>query len=98
MPKWKKSFEPDSFMEIIKQNMSQQAHSLILIDIGLEFSDALKQLKTSAENHKILLKNLVVCQALGTKNKKIMYRTIKELDILVFKNPTVLFFHQKCIL
>ncbi len=80
MPKWQKSFEPDSFMEIVKQNLSIDAHSLILIDIGLEFPEALKQLKTAAKNHEINLDKIVVCQALGTKERKIMYRTIEEVE------------------
>ena len=80
MPAWKKSFTPDSFMEIVKENQSIDAHSLILIDIGLDFPDALEQLKKSAENHKIKLKDLVVCQAMGTRNQKILYRTMKELE------------------
>jgi len=78
MPAWQKSFEPDSFMEIVKQNLSIEAHSLILIDIGLEFNKALHQLKTAAKKHEIQLGKIAVCQALGTKNRKIMYRTIEE--------------------
>lgn len=80
MPAWQKSFEPDSFMEIVKQNMTQLAHSLILIDIGLPFDKALVQLKTAAKNHDVPLKKLVVCQAMGTKHRKILYRTIEELS------------------
>jgi diphthine synthase len=82
MPAWnlKQNFSPDSFMEIVKGNFSIGAHSLILIDIGLDFPDALKQLKVSAEKYDISLKKAVVCQALGTKNKKILYRSIKELE------------------
>ena len=78
MPAWQKSFEPDSFMEIVKQNLSIEAHSLILIDIGLEFNKALNQLKIAAKKHEIKLEKIAVCQALGTKNRKIMYRTIEE--------------------
>ena len=78
MPAWKKSFEPTSFMKIVQQNMSQEAHSLILVDIGLEFKDALKQLKKSAEEFKIPLKKFVICQAMGTSNRKILYRSIEE--------------------
>lgn len=78
MPTWQKSYEPDSFMKIVQQNMSQEAHSLILIDIGLNFHDALKQLKIAAKNQNISLKKIVICQAMGTKNKKIMYRTLQE--------------------
>jgi diphthine synthase len=78
MPAWKKSYEPDSFMEIVKENMSIKAHSLILIDPGLDFQEALKQLEKSAEKHNIKLKSLIVCQALGTKKRKILYRFIEE--------------------
>lgn len=80
MPTWQKSFEPDSFMEIVQQNMSQQAHSLILVDIGLSFQKALKQLKISAEKRNIPLKKFVVCQSMGTKERKILYRTVEEFN------------------
>ena len=78
MPKWKKNYEPSSFMEIIQQNQSMRAHSLILVDIGLEFQDALKQLEISAEKYKIKLNKILVCQVLGTKNRKISYKTLEE--------------------
>ena len=82
MPKWneKKNFTPDSFMEIVRENQSIKAHSLILIDIGLEFQDALGQLEKAAEKHRIKLKRLVVCQRLGTKHRKISYKFIEELN------------------
>ena len=79
MPAWKKSFTPDSFMEIVKENQSINAHTLILIDIGLEFPEALDQLQKSAENHKIKLDKLLVCQTLGTKTSKIHYKRISQL-------------------
>ena len=78
MPAWKKSFEPDSFMEIVKQNQSIEAHSLILIDIGLNFKDALNQLEIAAKNHKIKLEKIIVCQAMGNVNRRIYYKTMKE--------------------
>ena len=79
MPAWKKSYEPDSFIEIVKDNKQISAHSLILIDIGLDFHEALEQLKKSAKKHEIKLKKLLVCQSLGTKYRKIVYRGIEEL-------------------
>lgn len=78
MPAWKKSYEPDSFMEVVKENQSIKAHSLILIDIGLDFQDALEQLKIAAKNHEFKLKNLVVCQVLGTMERKIFFKTIDQ--------------------
>jgi len=80
MPKWGKSFSPDSFMKIVQDNQSMKAHSLILIDIGLEFQDALSQLKIAAEKNKIDLKKIILCQRLGTKNQRISYKTIEELE------------------
>jgi diphthine synthase len=79
MPTWKKSFKPDSFMEVIKKNNSIDAHSLILCDIGLDFSEAIKQLEISAKNQKIKIKDLVVCQSVGTKKQKIIYGKIDEI-------------------
>lgn len=86
MPAWNpaENYEPDSFMKIVQENQSMKAHSLILIDIGLDFQDALEQLEISAKNHKLKLKKIVLCQTLGTKNKKIFYKDIEELK--EFKN------------
>ena len=78
MPAWKVSYEPDSFMKTVQENLSMKAHSLILCDIGLEFPEALIQLEKSAKNHKIPLRKIVVCQTLGTKNSKIFYKTFEE--------------------
>ena len=82
MPAWNvsKNYTPESFIEIVKENQGIKAHSLILIDIGLDIEDALKQLKTSAEKHKVQLKKLVLCQALGTGKSRIFYKTLKELE------------------
>lgn len=96
MPAWKKSFTPDSFVKIIQENQSMKAHSLILIDIGLELPDALDQLEKSAKTHKIPLKKIVLCQALGTKHKKIKYREIWELkEIKNIKKPYCLIIPSK---
>lgn len=79
MPAWKPSFTPDSFMKIVKENQSIDAHSLILMDIGLEIQDALMQLEKSAENYDIKLTKIVLCQAMGTKHQKIFYKKLNEL-------------------
>jgi diphthine synthase len=79
MPKWTKSFSPKSFMEIVKQNQSIDAHSLILIDIGLELKDCLQELEESAEEYKIKLGKIILCSRLGTSERKIMYKTINDL-------------------
>ncbi len=80
MPTWQKSFTPTSFMKIVHENMSMKAHSLILIDIGLDFQDAIFQLKKAAKKEDISLKKILVCRALGTKKRSIVYRDIEELE------------------
>lgn len=79
MPYWKKSYEPDSFMEVVKENQSIKAHTLLLIDIGLEIRKAIQQLEKAAKNHEVKLDKLIVCQSLGTKKQKILYRNMEEI-------------------
>lgn len=84
MPAWDKNkgYEPDSFMEIVKENISIKAHSLILIDPGLEIQDGLKQLEIAAKKHNIKLKSLVICERLGTRKRRIFYRFIEDVKKL----------------
>jgi len=79
MPYWKKSYEPDSFMEVVKENLSIKAHSLILIDINMDINKTIEQLEKAAQKHEVKLKKLLVCQCLGTKRQKILYRDINEI-------------------
>lgn len=79
MPKWKKSYEPDSFLDVVKQNKSIQAHSLILIDIDMEFKEAIKQLEKATKNKNIKISSLMICQSLGTKHKKIVYGKFSDI-------------------
>jgi len=79
MPAWKKNFTPDSFLDIVKENASIKAHSLILTDIGLSLKDALSQLEISAKNKKMKIENIIVCSQMGTKTRKILYDTLDNL-------------------
>ena len=90
MPQWKKSYTPKSFMEIVKHNQSIKAHSLILIDIGLPFQGALKQLEKAAREHLITLKEVVVCTSLGTEKQKISYGTVASFENKDIPNPYVI--------
>ncbi len=82
MPRWDsaKHFNPTSFMEIVKENQSIGAHSLILIDIGLEFSKSIEELKSSAEEHEVKLDKIVICSQLGTGKSKVYYGKISNLE------------------
>lgn len=89
MPKWdkEKNYTPDSFIEIIRDNQSINAHTLLLIDIGLYFQEALKQLEISTKNKKLKLKKIIICQMLGTKKQRIIYSEIERIKKDKIKNP-----------
>lgn len=84
MPKWKDNFKPVSFLEIIKENKKINAHSLILMDIDLEFDDAIKQLLDSGIEKK---EKIIICSGLGTKNSRIFYKEIKDLKNIKIRKP-----------
>ncbi len=86
MPKWTKSYKPISFIDIIKDNQKINAHSLILIDIGLELKDAIDQL-LEVSKKKISLKRIIVCSRLGNNDKKIIYENIRQMKNKKLKPP-----------
>ncbi len=75
------NFKAESFTEVIKENLSIGAHSLILIDIGMEFENALERLRN------FYIDKLVVCSALGTDESKIYYGTLNEIETKKVKKP-----------
>jgi len=82
MPKWEEHFSPYSFLEFVEDNLNTGAHSLILVDIGLKFSDALNELIQSCDKKEIKLDKILVCSKLGTGKDKIYYGNIKKLKII----------------
>ncbi len=72
------NFEADSFIDMVKDNQKINAHSLILIDIGMKFKDALSRLEKASRN-KIKIDKIVVCSRLGTDDSKILYGEISNL-------------------
>ncbi|MEM2956532.1 MAG: diphthine synthase [Candidatus Pacearchaeota archaeon] len=82
--KWNKSFRPDSFYEVIKRNDEIEAHTLLLIDIGLQVSEALGYLDTIAKSRDpgMLERKIIVCEQLGTNKQKF---TIGKIPVLINK-------------
>lgn len=77
MPNWKEhTNKPKSFADIIKQNQSIDAHTLILTDIGLNIKDAIKQLNESIT----LNQKIIALSNAGTDNQKIFYDIPKNLS------------------
>ena len=79
MPKWEKNFEPNSFLDSVKQNYSINTHSLILVDIGFSFNKALEQLENASAKRGVKLEKILVCSSMGTANAKMFYGKISEL-------------------
>jgi diphthine synthase len=93
MPNWKEhTNKPTSFKDIIKQNQSINAHTLILTDIGLEIKEAVTQLKLSTNN---LPKKIIAISNVGTKNQKTIYNTLKEIQNSKIKMPFCLIIPAK---
>ena len=80
-------FEADSFMKVVQDNQSINAHSLILIDIGLSSRDSLEKLEKACKKYKTKLDKILVCSRLGTKNSKIFYDKIKTLKKKKIQEP-----------
>ncbi len=81
MPNWTEhTNKPTSFATYIKQNQSIDAHTLILTDIGLEISPAIKQLIESAKKEELTLpEKIIAISHAGTKDQKIFYDTPENL-------------------
>jgi len=81
MPTWKDNWKPDSFVEIIKQNQSIDAHTLLLVDIGLKIDKAKEQLAEALKNHKMKIGKIIACSELGVGDKaKIEYSELDEIS------------------
>lgn len=79
MPKWQKNYTPDSFLLYVIENNSIKAHSLVLIDIGMNINDSLNQLETSLKNKGQKINEIIICCNLGTKNSNFYFGTINNL-------------------
>lgn len=77
LPKWQDNFKPTSFTNIIKENLSIGAHTLLLVDIGMNVQDALDELKESFEE--LSGKTIIISSRLGTQKQKIISGKLKEL-------------------
>ena len=78
--KWQHNFNPESFYDSIKQNLSAGSHTLLLLDIGLPVKEALGYIESiaKARDLEMLERDIVVCEKLGTEKQKISIGKIFE--------------------
>lgn len=77
----------DSFAKIISTNLKINAHSLVLVDIGLELNESLDILSKALAKYRLKIDNIIVCSRMGTKDMKINYGTIVDLKNRKVKKP-----------
>jgi len=82
LPKWEKNFEPKSFIDVIKENKSIKAHTLLLVDISLKFEECVKQLKET----KFDFGKVILCSRLGIKSN-FYYDNLENIDADKVKPP-----------
>lgn len=88
MPDWRKhTNKPTSFMDYVRDNLSIEAHTLLLTDIGLDFPLALEQLKEVCEKESLDVGKLVVISMAGTDSQKIYYGSLEDLAEKKVKIP-----------
>jgi diphthamide biosynthesis methyltransferase len=72
-------------MDYIIENQSIKAHSLLLVDIGLDLEKAKEQLKTASENKEFELEKVILVSNIGTEKQKIVYNELDELPSEISK-------------
>lgn len=80
--KWQTpSFKPESFYDIIKQNLSIGAHTLLLLDIGLSVKEALSYLESveKTKETELLNREIIICENVGTEKQKINVGVLDNL-------------------
>ncbi|MEM2874312.1 MAG: diphthine synthase [Candidatus Nanoarchaeia archaeon] len=96
IPMPEKGFEPESFFDVLKENLSTNAHTLFLLDLKpeqnkfLTIPEAIKQLLEISKRQKEAFHedSLVIgCARLGFENSIIKAGTAKEIMKIDFGNP-----------
>ena len=81
------NFPAESYLDAVKENLNIKAHTLILIDIGLKFENAIKRLKDDCKKKRIKLNKIVVCERLGLPDSQIYYGVLSKLKAKKVRAP-----------
>ena len=84
LPDWEEKGESKSFVDVIESNMRIKAHTLLLVDIGLELKEALEELEEASEGK---IKRLIVCSRLGCDEEKTYFDSVDNLKKFEVKKP-----------
>lgn len=87
LPKWLPNYEPTSFIDIIRENLSVKAHTLVLVDPGLSLKDALNEIEKSDKSQLLANKEIIIASGLGTSRQKIERGKIKQISSKKVQEP-----------
>ena len=87
LPKWLPNYKPTSFMNIVKENLSIKAHSLILVDPGLSLKQALEQIEESDVVKLLKNRKIILAEQLGTSKQKIERGEMNKLKSKKVQEP-----------
>ena len=95
IPKFQPNYQPESWYELMKQNLLYEAHTLLLLDMELDAEEALNYVYdiSKTREDKIMDREIVICSCLGTSKSRIKVGKIKELakqKLQEFKMPVCL--------
>ncbi len=92
IPKHTMNYAPESFFDVIEENLSHGLHTLLLLDVDMGTREAIEILETiDAKKGKDILKDrkILICSRLGSQEEKIAYGSADELKHLSFPAPSV---------
>ncbi len=79
LPRWQNRYHPTSFFEIIKENLSIKAHTLILVDPGLSLKEALEEIQESDKSSVLKDKEIIIFSKGGLREQKILKGKLTQL-------------------
>ncbi len=87
MPLWTKSYEPTSFLDYYLENKKIGAHTLLLIDIGMDIYDAVKQLEIACNEKGCEVGKIIVISNAGLRQQKIFYDNLSKIKEIEIEKP-----------
>ena len=86
---WREGFKPTSPARLIKKNMENGYHTLVLVDTaeGMDFGRALFILNEMANAEGLSLTNIFALSRLGFEDERIIYASLEELKALNLPKP-----------
>ncbi|MBU3907255.1 MAG: diphthine synthase [Nanoarchaeota archaeon] len=87
IPEWTADYKPESFAELIMENQKINAHTLLLVNPGMDLTKALNQLEIACNNYEVKLDKIVICSRLGTNEKRVVYGLLESVKKIKIDAP-----------